>query len=69
MSVVCQGCDVPLRSSSAFYDWEVCEECAEDYCTRCGEVFGFSGDDENGWNCTCVHCGNTTYETRVREAT
>ena len=35
----------------------------EEFCERCYEPFGFSGDDENGFNCTCVHCGNNTYYT------
>lgn len=43
-----------------------CERSAEpvDICERCGREFGNSGQDANGWNCTCVHCGNNTYDTQ-----
>lgn len=34
-----------------------------DICDRCGEEFGLSGEDANGFNSTCVHCGNNTYTT------
>lgn len=37
-----------------------------DICQKCGNEFGDSGQDANGWNCTCVHCGCTAYD-RVDE--
>ena len=37
-----------------------------DICEECGEPFGFSGEDENGYNCTCIHCGNNTYFTTAQ---
>jgi DNA-directed RNA polymerase subunit RPC12/RpoP len=64
----CEGCGKKITPDTAqSYGWGVCDECGEDYCTKCGEVFGFSGEDENGWNSTCVHCGHDTYETRARD--
>lgn len=36
-----------------------------DICERCGEEFGDPcKTDANGYNCTCKHCGNNTYETQ-----
>ena len=32
-----------------------------DLCDSCGEEFGESGEDANGWNCSCVHCGQNSY--------
>lgn len=34
-----------------------------DICDLCGKEFGLSGQDANGFNSTCVHCGNNTYTT------
>ena len=39
-----------------------------DICEECGEPFGFSGEDENGYNASCVRCGNNTYFTIVSES-
>ena len=33
----------------------------DDRCEECHEAFGLSGEDENGVNATCVHCGNNTF--------
>lgn len=50
-----------------------CPDCklmgTVDICDTCGEDFGLSGEDGNGYNSTCVHCGNNTYTTRPCENT
>lgn len=36
-----------------------------DICDRCNKEFGdLCKTDANGYNCTCQHCGNNTYETQ-----
>lgn len=40
----------------------LCPSCGDDpyplidVCQSCGGDFGDSGQDANGWNCTCVNC-------------
>ena len=44
-----------------------CPHCGNDplttveFCQRCGKEMGESGQDGNGWNCTCPRCGNNTW--------
>jgi hypothetical protein len=45
----CRACGYRIR-------WPV------DICAECREDFGESGEDENGVNCTCVHCGSNEYD-------
>jgi DNA-directed RNA polymerase subunit RPC12/RpoP len=39
-----------------------CPHCGNDplttveFCQRCGKEMGESGQDGNGWNCTCPRC-------------
>ena len=42
-------------------DEDKCPHCGAvltcvDICDKCGDDFGESGDDGNGYNCTCVSC-------------
>jgi len=37
------------------------DEPTGDICDRCDEDFGLSGEDANGFNSTCVHCGHNIY--------
>jgi len=48
----------------------VCIECSSepvDICDACNLEFGESGDDANGFNSTCVHCGENIFTTRCPE--
>lgn len=48
-----------------------CPDCkfmdTVDICDKCGKNFGLSGQDHNGYNSSCVHCGNNTYTTQPCE--
>ena len=34
-----------------------------DICLTCLKPFGESGEDKNGYNFTCLHCGNNSFIT------
>ncbi len=43
------------------------DDATVDICDRCGEEFGLSGEDSNGYNSSCVHCGNNTYTSHLQK--
>lgn len=51
-----------LEMQEAEPEKNTCPHCGasplitEDRCDKCGELFGLSGQDGNGWNCTCMAC-------------
>ena len=47
----------------------MCPECSSeiDICDACNQEFGMSGEDANGYNSTCVHCGENIFTTRCPE--
>lgn len=60
--------DLAVDSVSAGPHLE-CPECNHkfnefeqvDVCQYCEKDFGLSGEDENGFNSSCVHCGENLY--------
>ena len=57
------GCSFPSLGSDCGHK----DAKPEDICNACGDPFGLSGEDANGYNSSCVHCGNNTYTTRCSE--